>query len=655
MTLSLAHYWELLAAYLRPQRRFVLALAFMLVGGIGLQLLVPQVLRAFIDAAQSGRPDQDLVNLALVFLLITGVQYLLRLGTTYTSERISWTATNALRLDLAQHILRLDLAFHTTHTPGELIERVDGDCSALATFFSQLALQAVSNLLLLGGVLVVLSFEDWRVGIAFTLFALITLAILRSMRDIATPHLRAERAASAELFGFLEERLAGTEDIRANGGNRYTLGRLLTAMQRVSKTNLTAELKIATLRTTIIFFFSTGGILALVLGAYLFWAGAITVGTVYLIFAYVQMMARPIERLALEAQHLQQASASILRVTELYHTQPTILDGTNADTRPSAQREPGPPSVEFCNVSFGYETTEPTIDDGAAEPGTDGGTAEPVIEQKNKGTTEQKSQKSVPSPFDGARSSGHLATSHQPPATSHRPVLNGISFVLAPGEVLGLLGRTGSGKTTITRLLLRLYDTTAGDILINGQSIRDMPLAELRRTIGVVTQDVQLFHASVRDNLTLFHHDVADATIIYALEELGLSAWFASLPQGLDTVLVSGGGGLSAGESQLLAFARVLLRDPKLVILDEASSRLDPVTERLIERAIDRLLAGRTAIIVAHRLATVQRAHTILMLRGGQIAEYGLRRELAEEPSSIFAQLLRGGLDAALADQEERA
>jgi ABC-type multidrug transport system fused ATPase/permease subunit len=210
----------------------------------------------------------------------------------------------------------------------------------------------------------------------------------------------------------------------------------------------------------------------------------------------------------------------------------------------------------------------------------------------------------------------------------------------------------------VTRLLFRLYDVDAGSIRLGdngGVDLRDISLGELRRHVGMVTQDVQLFAASVRDNLTLFNnYDLArppidDNHIIAALETLGLGNWFRDLPAGLDTVLEGSGKGLSAGEAQLLAFTRVFLRDPRLVVLDEASSRLDPGTERLLERAIDRLLADRTGIVIAHRLRTVQRADDILILENGRVVEFGPRVALAADPGSRFYRLLQTGLEEVLA------
>jgi len=231
------------------------------------------------------------------------------------------------------------------------------------------------------------------------------------------------------------------------------------------------------------------------------------------------------------------------------------------------------------------------------------------------------------------------------------PVLRNVSFDLPKGRVLGLLGRTGSGKTTMTRLLYRLYDPTSGLVCLGPEGevdIRTTTLERLRSRIGLITQEVQLFRATVRDNVTFFDPTIDDARIMAVIDTLGLHDWFNRLPAGLDTELGPEGSNLSAGEAQLLAFTRVFLRDPGLIILDEASSRLDPATENLIESAVDRLLENRTGIIIAHRLATVQRADDILILHNGQIQEHGNRSQLLADANSRFAHLMQVGLEEVL-------
>jgi ATP-binding cassette subfamily B protein len=234
-----------------------------------------------------------------------------------------------------------------------------------------------------------------------------------------------------------------------------------------------------------------------------------------------------------------------------------------------------------------------------------------------------------------------------------------VSFGVEPGHVLGAVGRTGSGKTTMARLLFRLYDVDRGAVRVGGVDVRDLRVDDLRAHIGLVTQDVQIFAGTLRDNLRLFDPDVGDDRLLAVFASLDLDDWLADLPDGLDTLLGPmalgpTARGLSAGEAQLIALARVFLEDPGVVVLDEASSRLDPHTEALLEHAIDRLLADRTGIVIAHRLGTIERADEVLVLDGGRVVEHGDRVALATDPTSRFAELLRTGLaDSGLAGLPE--
>jgi ATP-binding cassette subfamily B protein len=594
MNIPVKQYWTLLLNYLKPQWRWAALLAALLLGNICLQLVNPQIMRYFIDTAQAGGDQETLLRAALLFIGIALVQQVVSVLATYTSENVGWTATNALRADLAQHCLQLDMSFHNAHTPGEMIERLDGDVTALSNFFSQFVIQVLGNALLLAGVLVLLLREDWRVSLALTAFTFLTLYILARFRDLAVPHWTAERQASSELFGFLEERLAGTEDIRSNGANAYAMHHFHRLMRELLKRSLKAGLMVNILINLTLVLFALGNATAFALGAMLFQRNVITMGTVYLIFHYTAMLDRPIRIITRQLEDLQKAGAGITRIQELFDVQSNVQEQPVGLTLASALPQ-GPLAVWFQGVSFGYEAN------------------------------------------------GRMGES-----ASER-VLQDLSFQLQPGTVLGLLGRTGSGKTTLTRLLFRLYDPDSGAILLgdNGaaRDIRQVSLSDLRQRVGMVTQNIQLFHATVRDNLTFFDPDVPDERILQVIRELGLEKWLQSLPQGLDTELESGGGGLSAGEAQLLAFTRIFLQDSGLVILDEASSRLDPVTESLIERAVDRLVRERTAIIIAHRLGTVQRADEIMILEDGRIGEHGARAELAGDPTSRFYSLLQTGLD----------
>lgn len=581
MKTPLSHYRSLLSAYLRPQRKRVIFLGVLLLVVLGLELANPLIQAVFIDHAKSAAPLESLIWIAVAFLGVALATQLFTVVETYVAENVGLTATNQLRSDLMLHALRLDPTYHSSHTPGEMIERVDGDVATLGNFFARFVVHMVGNALLMLGVLVLLYIIDWRVGLALTFFVVVTILAVNKLRDFSVPYWRVARQANADLFGFLEERLSGTEDIRSSGATAYTMRGLYERSRNLLRRERRASLVGATSGGTTVFVFTLGTAIALALGVSLFQEGAATLGTVYLIFYCTEILRRPIDQITRQLQDLQQAGASITRIGDLLAVRSVIHDGTGPSI-PSGALE-----VQFDDITFGYNAGE--------------------------------------------------------------PVLHDVSFTLRPGEILGVLGRTGSGKTTLTRLLFRLYDPQEGAARLSGIDLRDTQLSSIRHRVGMVTQDIHLFHASLRNNLTLFDTSIPDERIEEVLRDLGLEAWYRSLPEGLDTKLAPGGSGLSAGQAQLVAFARVFLREPGLVILDEASSRLDPATERHVEHAVDKLLRDRTAIVIAHRLATVQRADTILILDRGRVVEYGDRRQLLEDPASRFSALMKSGIQEVLA------
>ncbi|MDQ4133083.1 MAG: ABC transporter ATP-binding protein/permease [Actinomycetota bacterium] len=577
---------RLLVETLRPERRPAAAVLALLFVALALRLAMPALLGRFVDEAIAARPLSRLTTIAVVYvstaLLVEGLQ----LAVTWGSVNLSWRAGNRLRERLARHAVRLEMGWHGRHSPGQLIERIDGDVEALVVFFTNVLVHVVGNTVLMVGMLTVASVIDQRAGLLLGLSVVAGAWVLVRLRAAAVPARELEREANAVLYGDLEERLGGLEDLRANGAGRYALHRLHANSARswsaARRAALLGDGSYAFAAVT----FSAGSIATLALGFVLHDRGLVTVGEVVALFRYSEMMRQPLERISEQLKEFQKAVAGARRAAALLDTAPALADGPlGAEALPT-----GALSVDFDGVTFAYQ------------PGS-------------------------------------------VPAVRH------IDLHVAPGVHVGVVGRTGGGKTTLGRLLLRLWDVQQGAVRLGGIDVRQLHQSVLRRRVAVVTQDVELFEASLRDNLTLFGTTSAtDQALVSVLDRVGLGAWLAGHERGLDTPL-RGPRSLSAGEAQLLAFARAFIADPDVVVLDEASSRLDPETEERITAATDALLRGRTALIVAHRLATLDHVDEIVVVEQGEIVEHGRRCQLVQDPASRYARLLRASWSVVQAEE----
>jgi len=570
-----------LFTYLRPVKGKLALLLVMLLASTALQLINPQIVARFIDAAAGGGLVSSLLVLAGAFLVVAVFNQLITVAVSYIGNDVAWRSTNKLRGDLLRHCLKLDMRFHNVKTPGEMIERVDGDVTGISNFFAMFIVQVIGSFVLLVGILGYMFSVNVLIAGVMTLFTLVAILFMVIIRNLGVQSSKKEREASAALFGLIEERIAGIEDVQANGHVPYVMNRFYRAMRSVAITGRRAwMLRIVPWNTTVIMF-ALAVTAVLLLGVHYYLTGRISLGMLFLIYQYTQMLNDPIEMLGNQVQEFQKAKSGMLRSRELLSSRSEIVSG-DQDSLPE-----GALSLEFEAVSFHY--------------------------------------------------------------SEDKPVLNNLTFRVEAGERLGIIGRTGSGKSSLSRVLMRLYNINQGVVRIGGIDITKLKLPALYQRVGMVTQDVQLFDGTLRDNLTLFNQDVSDEQILETTGRLGLRTWIEALSDGLDTHLSSGGSSLSAGEAQLFALTRVFLTEPSLVVLDEPSSRLDAATESMLQLAVDSLMEHCTGVIIAHRLATLEQVDKILVLGDGQILEFGDRKELASRPDSHYARLLATGREEELA------
>ncbi|MEM7325938.1 MAG: ABC transporter ATP-binding protein, partial [Actinomycetota bacterium] len=342
-------YRAMLTTYLMPQRGRVSLLAAILLTTSGLQLVVPLILQRFIDGALEGEARSVLVAAGIAYLVAGLLNQVFSAGSTYLGADVGWTATNRLREDLAAHLLSLDMGFHTNTTPGEMIERIDGDVTAVANFLSRFVVKLLGAGLLLFGVLIVAWWQSPIVGIAYTCFVATVLTVAYTMRNMAVSAAEEERETSALLYGFIEERLAAIDDIRANGAGVFAMRRFVGVMRDFFFRTTAAWLRRSQYRVTSNTIFWLGSALALALGVWLVRRDAATVGTAYLLYQYVLLIQSPIEQVTQEFTELQKAAGGIVRINQ-YRAISTRLPDEGTTELPA-----GPLAVAFDHVDFAYE------------------------------------------------------------------------------------------------------------------------------------------------------------------------------------------------------------------------------------------------------------------------------------------------------------
>ena len=562
-----------LLGLLRPYRRRVALMFAALIAATAAGLAPPYLVgRAIDDGITAG--DETALYVAVGLFVASALLYW---AATYAQTYlVGWVGQRALQ-DLRQrifaHLQAMSIGFFTRNRPGVLISRMTNDVQALDSLVTDGIVTLFSSTLTLVGVVVILLLLD--VPLALVTFLTFPLLAVGSVifRIVAAGAYRRTRETIAGITSHLQETLSGVRVVRSFGQEPRHIGR----MNELNEENRVANMKTVYLNASYfpaVELLSAIGTAAILLyGGYRALEGDVSIGIVVAFVGYLQAFFDPIQQISQLYTTYQQGMAALDKIFELLDTEPDLTDRPDAEDPGILRGE-----IELERVSFSYGT-----------PPESGNGAEP-----------------------------------EGPGWALREV----DLHVPPGQTVALVGQTGAGKSTLAKLVSRFYDPQEGRVLVDGHDLRDLRASCLRSQLGIVPQEGFLFSGTVRENIAFGRPEASDDEVRAAAEAVGAAEFIARLPQGYETEVGERGGQLSAGQRQMVAFARALVADPRILILDEATSNVDVRTERAIERGLERLLAGRTAVVIAYRLSTIRRAGRIVVLEQGRVVESGTHDEL---------------------------
>jgi len=627
-----------MAGFFRPYRgRVAVVLATIVITSV-LGLVNPLLLKLLLDVAI---PQQDLALLNLyvgLMIVVPVISGLIGVGQTYLNNVVGQRVMQDLRNALYAHLQRMPLRFFTETRTGEIQSRLSNDVGGVQSVVTDTLSSVVSNFVVVITTLIAMFLLDWRL-------TLLSLAITPFFLVLTYRVGKVRRGISAETQKSLADVSAITEETLSVSGIMLskTFGQQAASVERYRAAN--AKLAALSIRQSMVgrWFFMIVGTIFSILPAFVYWlAGWLAIQgdpsapTPGDIVAFTTLQSRlffPLGQLLNVQVEVQGAMALFDRIFEYLDLKPSIVNEPGART---LARSEGRGAIRFRDVHFAYAdnvTSVPSM--GAAEFAMDAATHGIDASEV---------------PVEMSAEDAEAAEARGPTTDALPFGLDGIDFEVQPGQLVALVGPSGSGKTTTTYMVPRLYDVTEGSVELDGIDVRGITLASLGDVIGFVTQETYLFHSTVRDNLVYAKPDATDRELQAACRLAAIHDRIRELPQGYDTVVGERGYKLSGGEKQRIALARVLLKDPRVLILDEATSALDTVSERLIQGAIERTMHGRTTLAIAHRLSTILRADLILVYERGHIVERGTHAELLTLDGA-YARLYR----EQFADQPEPA
>lgn len=493
-----------------------------------------------------------------------------------------------LREQVFKHIQRMSIGFFNRNRPGTLISRMTNDIEALNQLISDGIVTLFSNMLTLVGVVAIMLLLDWR--LALITFAVLPLLLITSLvfRRYSAGAFRETRERIAQVTAHLQETLSGVRVVRSFAQEDRHMEKMTELNEANRRANMTTVYLNASYFPATELLTAVGTSVILLFGGYQVIEGNIMVGVVVSFVAYLQLFFDPIQQLAQLYATYQQGMAALDKIFTLLDTEAEIVDAPDAIDPPRLEGR-----IEFRDVSFSYDDPEVRAESG-----------------------EQVA----------------------PSATVPRWAVQGIDLEIRPGETVALVGSTGAGKSTLAKLITRFHDPQRGEIRIDGRPLSAYRQRTLRSQMGIVPQEGFLFSGTIAENIAFGRPDAEMSEIAAAADAVGATPFIERLADGLETEVGERGVQLSSGQRQLVAFARVILAEPRILILDEATSAVDTRTEKVIERALDDVLQGRTAVVIAHRLSTIRRADRIAVLQGGRIVETGSHDELLDS-GGAYAEL----------------
>lgn len=540
---------------------------------VAIKLINPLLIETAIDDHVAENDMNGLMLIGLIAVIINVLYFLLIKVRMYTMSVISNKILLDIRQELYEHIQKLSFNFFDSRPTGKILARIIGDVNSLKEVLTNAVTTLIPDFITVVGVVIIMAVKDWKLTIAALCSLPFMVAGVFFIQSTGHKRWQIHRKKTSNLNAYVHEEIAGMSVVQSFSAEDETYDVLCDLTDQNRDSFINACARSDMFGPTVDFCWGIGTMMLYLVGVKFIGAPKVSVGLLMAFGTYINMFWNPIMNLSNFYNQVVTNLSAAERIFDIMDTKPDIASENDAVELPHIKGE-----VKFEDVSFIYD----------------------------KGT----------------------------PAETR--VLENVSFTIKPGETIALVGPTGAGKTTIVNLISRFYDIDSGKIFIDGYDLTEVSLESLRRQMGIMTQDNFIFHGTVRDNIMYGKLDATEEEMIAAAKAVNVHDFIMKLENGYDTVLKEKGAGLSIGQRQLIAFARTMISDPKILILDEATSSIDTHTEILVQKGIEALLKGRTSFVIAHRLSTIQNADRIFVINGGGIMEQGTPKELLEKKGAYY-------------------